>query len=91
MTDVAAPPKVVTPFRRFISDFAEKKIAVAGLFVFLALVLAAIFAPWITPQNPYDLSQIDFLDGRLAPGSTGSMTYLLGTDDQGRDLLSGIF
>ena len=89
--EIISPVPVETPLRRFISDFAEKKLAVFGLVVFVALVLAAVFAPWITPQNPYDLTQIDFLDGRLAPGSTGSMTYWLGTDDQGRDLLSGIF
>jgi len=84
--------KGITPLRRFISDFAEKKLAVFGLFIFVGLVLAAIFAPWITPQNPYDLTQIDFMDGRLPPGSPGAtLTYWLGTDDQGRDLLSGIF
>ena len=91
MTDVTSNVKVVTPLRRFISDFAEKKIAVGGLIVFVLLVLAALLAPWITPQNPYDLTQIDFMDGRLAPGEVGSITYWLGTDDQGRDLLSGIF
>ncbi|MEH6496221.1 MAG: ABC transporter permease [Pseudomonas marincola] len=92
MTVTTTPPKAITPFRRFVEDFAEKRLAVAGLFVFVALVLAAIFAPWITPQNPYDLTQIDFMDGRLAPGSSGAtMTFWLGTDDQGRDLLSGIF
>ncbi|WP_169569362.1 ABC transporter permease [Sneathiella limimaris] len=90
-TETMVKPKAITPFRRFVSDFAEKKLAVVGLIVFAFLVLAAVFAPWITPQNPYDLTQIDFLDGRLSPGSTGSMTYWLGTDDQGRDLLSGIF
>ncbi len=82
----------INPWKQFISDFAEKKLAVAGLVVFVALIFAAIFAPWITPQNPYDLMQIDFMDGRLAPGSVGAnLTYWLGTDDQGRDLLSGIF
>ncbi|GLQ06899.1 ABC transporter permease [Sneathiella chinensis] len=82
----------INPWRTFASDFAEKKLAVLGLIVFVALIAAAIFAPWITPQNPYDLNQIDFLDGRLEPGSVGSqITYWLGTDDQGRDLLSGIF
>jgi peptide/nickel transport system permease protein len=84
--------KAITPFRRFVSDFAEKKLAVFGLIVFCVLIFAAVFAPWITPQNPYDLTQIDFMDGRLAPGSVGAeITYILGTDDQGRDLLSGIF
>lgn len=92
MTDATVSSvKAVTPFRRFVSDFAEKKLAVFGLIVFVLLVFAAVFAPWITPQNPYDLTQIDFLDGRLPPGSTGTITYWLGTDDQGRDLLSGIF
>jgi peptide/nickel transport system permease protein len=56
------------------------------------LVLLAIFAPWIAPQNPYDLTQLDIMDGRLSPGSASmtGMTYWLGTDDQGRDMLSGI-
>lgn len=91
MTDITSNVKAVTPFRRFISDFAEKKMAVGGFVVFTLLVLAALLAPWITPQNPYDLTQIDFMDGRLAPGEVGAITYWLGTDDQGRDLLSGIF
>ena len=50
-----------------------------------------VFAPWITPQDPYDLAQLDIMDGNLPPGSaslTGG-TYWLGTDDQGRDMLSG--
>ena len=47
----------------------------------------------LAPQNPYDLAQLDILDGRLPPGSTnfdGSLTYRLGTDEQGRDIFSGI-
>src|SRR5690606_2226785 len=54
----------------------------------------AIFAPWITPQNPYDLMQLDVMDSRLPPGSEnglGTYHYLLGTDGQGRDIYSGIF
>lgn len=81
-----------TPFRRFVSDFAESRTALSGLSVFGLLILAALFAPWITPQNPYDLMQISILEGRLPPGSMGeSFVFLLGTDDQGRDMLSGIF
>jgi peptide/nickel transport system permease protein len=59
----------------------------------LILVVLAIFATEISPQDPYDLRQLDIMDGRLEPGSTtfdGSMTYHLGTDEQGRDILSGI-
>ena len=60
--------------------------------MFVLIALAAIFAPLIAPQNPYDLAQLDIMDGRLPPGSASGAgyTYLLGTDDQGRDMLSGI-
>ncbi|MCZ8150570.1 MAG: ABC transporter permease, partial [Roseomonas sp.] len=49
--------------------------------------------PWIAPQNPYDLAVLDIMDGRIEPGGVsgdGAMTFWLGTDDQGRDMLSGI-
>ena len=81
-----------TPFRRFVSEFLASRIAVGGLLVFTIIALLAIFAPWIAPQNPYDLAQLDIMDGRLEPGSVGGggITHWLGTDDQGRDMLSGI-
>jgi len=81
-----------TPFRRFVSEFAESKLALGALAVVVLIALCAIFAPWIAPQDPYDLSQLDIMDGRLPPGSEAAAgyTYLLGTDDQGRDMLSGI-
>lgn len=75
------------------SDFFKSKLAVFGLLSLLSLILVALFAPWIASQNPYDLLQLDILDSRLPPGSENSMghyTYLLGTDGQGRDLLSAI-
>ena len=89
----AAVTKIETPLRRFVSDFFESKVAVAASIVFGAVVFIAIFAPLISPQNPYDLGVIDILDGRLAPGAEGmsGMTHVLGTDDQGRDMLSAIF
>ena len=89
----AAVIKIETPLRRFVSDFFESKVAVAASIVFGAVVFIAIFAPLISPQNPYDLGVIDILDGRLAPGAEGmsGMTHVLGTDDQGRDMLSAIF
>jgi peptide/nickel transport system permease protein len=85
-------PREETPFRRFVSEFAASKIAVGALLVLLVIVLLAVFAPWISPQNPYDLGQIDIMDGRLEPGAVGAtgITHWLGTDDQGRDMLSGI-
>ena len=89
----AEAPAVETSLRRFISDFTENRIAVCALMVLLVIVLIAIFAPLISPQNPYNLAEIDILDGRLPPGSESmtGMTFWLGTDDQGRDMLSAIF
>jgi peptide/nickel transport system permease protein len=81
-----------TPFRRFVSEFAESKLALLGLVIFVIIALLAIFASWIAPQNPYDLAQLDIMDGRLPPGSKSlaGYTYILGTDDQGRDMFSGM-
>jgi peptide/nickel transport system permease protein len=84
---------VQSPFQRIASDFLANPVAVFGLSLLTLIVLAAIFAPLISPQNPYDLAQLDVIDGRLEPGSkapTGG-TFWLGTDDQGRDMLSAIF
>ena len=89
----AVPMELESSWRQFLGDFFASKSAVLGLVVGLALIAAAILAPWITPQNPYDLTQISILDARLAPGtesSTGTFSYWLGTDGQGRDLLSAI-
>ena len=77
---------------RFWREFAANRLALAGLAVVVAIGLLALVAPWIAPQNPYDLAQLDIMDGRLPPGSASAegLTYWLGTDDQGRDMLSGI-
>jgi peptide/nickel transport system permease protein len=85
-------PKVETPFQRFVSEFFASRLAIIGLATITCIVLIAIFAPWIAPQNPYDLAQLDIMDGRMEPGTVGGagFTYWLGTDDQGRDMLSGI-
>ncbi|GAA5088194.1 MAG: ABC transporter permease [Alcaligenaceae bacterium] len=59
------------------------------LFILIAVVL---IAPYFAPQDPYDLLSLDIMDGRLPPGSESfnGMTYWLGTDSQGRDMLSAI-
>jgi peptide/nickel transport system permease protein len=82
-----------TPFRRFASDFFASRLATAGLLFFALIVLLAIFAPFVTQQNHYDLASLYLLDAGLPPGthsSVGDMIYWLGTDDQGRDMLSAI-
>jgi len=82
-----------TPLARIVADFAESRLALAGLAVLVLILLVALFAPWISPQNPYDLAQLDVADSRLPPGSKSDsgLTFWLGSDDQGRDILSGIF
>jgi peptide/nickel transport system permease protein len=84
---------VQTPFQRIASDFAASKLALLGLAMLAVVIAIALFAPVVSPQNPYDLTQIDVMDSKLGPGekSMAGKTYWLGTDDQGRDMLSGIF
>lgn len=86
------PSPVETPVRRFVRAFAEDRVAVLGFALFSLIVLLAVFAPFITPQNPYDLAKVDLMDSRLPPGEqTGDgYTVWLGTDGVGRDLYSGI-
>lgn len=74
------------------AEFRESPGAVAALGVCLLLLLAAIVGPWLAPQNPYDLTEISFMDSRLPPLSVSpeGNLYLLGTDNQGRDMLSAM-
>ena len=74
------------------AGFARDRIAVAALAVLNLVLLSAVFAPVVTPQNPYDLAQLDILDSKLPPGAKSlyGKSYWLGTDEQGRDVLSAI-
>ncbi|QTA82909.1 Peptide ABC transporter, permease protein MetI-like [Desulfonema limicola] len=80
-------------FPNLIFEYMKSPGAAAALCFFLIIVLAALAAPLISIQNPYDLQQINIMDSRLAPMSYGEkgVFYLLGTDDQGRDIMSAIF
>ncbi len=80
-------------WRVFLAQFCTSKLAVLGLILLIACVFLAIFAPWVSPQNPFDMATLDIFDSKLPPGSVsgdGSMVYWLGTDGQSRDLLSAI-
>jgi peptide/nickel transport system permease protein len=73
-------------------SFRRTPTAMAAAALALFCVGMALFAPWLAPHDPFDLASLDLLDARLPPAwlDGGSAKYLLGTDDQGRDLLSAI-
>jgi peptide/nickel transport system permease protein len=80
------------PFRLLVRAFFRSPGAVVGFGLLTVIIGLALLAPLVAPQNPYDLNQLDIMDSRLPPGSQSmtGMTFWLGTDDQGRDMLSGI-
>ncbi|MFC3393896.1 ABC transporter permease [Brenneria rubrifaciens] len=88
----AASEKIPPAFTRVLFALLKDRLALCGLILLGILTLLALLAPLISPQNPYDLMQLDIMEGRLAPGSLSlnGMRYWLGTDDQGRDLFSAI-
>ncbi|CAD7023513.1 peptide transporter [Pseudorhizobium halotolerans] len=94
INDIDNSPEVISSaalrrkmLKEFWFYFSENRGAVIGLFVFVALVLTAIFAPLITPHSPFQ----QYRDAVLLPPAWlegGNMSYLLGTDPVGRDILS---
>lgn len=89
----ASVPAAEAPhWRQHWRHFAESRRAAVAFWVSVALLLTAMLAPVIAPQNPYDLTAIDLYEGRLPPGSVGDsgFVYLLGSDVQGRDMLSAM-
>jgi len=88
----AVQGKPHSAFYHTVRALLRNKFSLCGLIILGIAIVLAVLAPWISPQNPYDLSQLDIMDGRLKPGTTSmsGMIYWLGTDDQGRDLLSAI-
>jgi peptide/nickel transport system permease protein len=80
------------PTRELLASFARDRLALIAVIVLALILGAAVLAPVLSPQNPYDLAQLDILDAKLEPGakSVEGKTFLLGTDEQGRDMLSAI-
>jgi peptide/nickel transport system permease protein len=81
-----------TLFGRFLEEFSRNKVATGAAIIVVLIVLVALVAPLVTPQDPYDLASLVLRDARRPPGyvGTGGYTHWLGTDSQGRDLLSAI-
>ena len=80
------------PWLRLWQLYTPSGLAVGGAVTLVILVLAAIAGPVLAPQDPFDLSALNLLDGRMPPLSRGidGNLYLLGTDDQARDMLSAM-
>ena len=73
-------------------SFRTSPVAIGAAAVAFVCVFCALFAGWVAPHNPFDLATLELSDARLPPAWSdgGSTKYLLGTDDQGRDILSAL-
>ncbi len=73
-------------------SFRHSPVAMVSMAVSVVIVFSAVFAHWLAPTNPFDLTQFDLLDSEIPPVwmADGDSRFLLGTDDQGRDIFSTI-
>ncbi|HEY0440507.1 MAG TPA: ABC transporter permease [Xanthobacteraceae bacterium] len=92
-----AAPAARAPRRRWrdndlVYSFFRSRVTVVATIVTLAIVLSAVLAPWIAPHDPFDVRQLNLMNSHLPPvwAAEGERQFLLGTDDQGRDVLSTI-
>ncbi|MCP8939637.1 ABC transporter permease [Alsobacter sp. SYSU M60028] len=98
MTTLDAAPRAVapaesdSPLARAAAGLARSPKAVVAAIVCALLLLTALVGPALAPQNPYDLNVLDIMDAKLPPGSESmaGQTFWLGTDGQGRDMLSAM-
>ncbi len=97
--DPAAPSAAPQPGRfarawdsDFFYQYRRSPVAIGASLVALICLVGALFAGWIAPHNPFDLASVDLADARLPPAwlPDGKATYPLGSDEQGRDVLSAI-
>ncbi len=92
-TDAPAPGALA---RFFAGDvwysFKHSPVAIVAALLVLICVVSAAFAPWLSPHNPFDLATLELSDARLPPAwlPGGKAAFVLGTDDQGRDILSAL-
>jgi peptide/nickel transport system permease protein len=97
-TGAAAAPEKKTSWLRAMLDsdivysFLRSNVTIAAAAVTLLIVIAALLAPVLAPQDPYDLRQLSIIDSHIPPvwQKDGDARFLLGSDDQGRDVFSTI-
>jgi peptide/nickel transport system permease protein len=101
LSDAAAPREIASAgavARLLDSDvfhsFRRSPVAIISALIAAVLVIAAVLANWIAPHNPFDLASLSLMDSFKPPailgGADATWSYPLGTDDQGRDVLSGV-
>jgi peptide/nickel transport system permease protein len=100
---MSSPPNPAAPaapgaLARFLDgdvwhSFKNSPTAIVAALIAALCIFGSLFAPWVAPHNPFDLATLNLSDARLPPAwaEEGSRRYLLGTDDQGRDILSALF
>ena len=73
-------------------SFSQTRVAWVALAVALSCILGAAFAPWVSPHNPFDAASLQLMDALKPPAwsANGELKYVLGTDDQGRDIFSAL-
>jgi peptide/nickel transport system permease protein len=93
----ASQPAKLGPLGRFWDSdvaysFRRSPVAMVSAFILVVLLVGAMFSHWIAPYNPFDLASLNLIDSLQPPSfmAEGTRAHLLGTDDQGRDVLSGI-
>ncbi len=98
MTDTPPRPVLAPRLRAFWDSdlawsFRQSPVAILAFLAVVALVLGAILAPWIAPHDPFNPASLNLMNGFTPPGTSNAFTgdsFLLGTDNQGRDVLSTI-
>lgn len=73
-------------------SFRSSPTAMVAALIAFVCVFCAMFAPWVAPHNPFDLATLELSNARLPPAwmEGGNPAFLLGTEDQGRDILSAL-
>lgn len=97
MSSTSSPSPAPGALARFLDgdvwhSFRSSPVAILAAVIALVCVFCAVFAEWVAPHNPFDLASLELMDSRLPPAwmEGGSSKYLLGTDDQGRDIFSAL-
>lgn len=98
MSTPPSVPRAPSALARFLDgdvwhSFKQSPTAVVAAAIAFVCLFCSAFAPWVSPHNPFDLASLNLSDARLPPAWSegGTVKYLLGTDDQGRDILSALF